>query len=74
VPLLAEEVPAVPEAGRSPQVRARGIVAQDRDGRHVVFPVLQDGTAMGRVHSPAPALGAHTEQVLADLVDGKEPW
>ena len=70
----ADRVLSVPEAGRSPQVRARGIIAQDRDGRHVVFPVLQDGTAMGRVHSPAPALGAHTEQVLADLVDGKEPW
>ncbi|WP_214367271.1 CaiB/BaiF CoA transferase family protein [Pseudonocardia sp. H11422] len=70
----AHRVLSVPEAGRSPHVRTRGIVADSAAGRHVVFPVLRDGAAMGRVHSPAPALGAHTEQVLTDLMAGKEPW
>jgi hypothetical protein len=55
-------------------VQARGIVADSDRGRHVVFPVLRDGAVMGTVRSTAPELGAHTEQVLADLVAGREPW
>lgn len=70
----AHRVLTVPAAARSPQVRARGVVAESSAGRHVVFPVLRDGATMGRMHSPAPALGAHTEQVLADLTAGREPW
>lgn len=70
----AQRVLTVPEAARSPQVRARGVIAESAAGRHVVFPVLRDGVTMGRMHSPAPALGAHTEQVLADLTAGREPW
>ncbi|MBW0123118.1 CaiB/BaiF CoA transferase family protein [Pseudonocardia oceani] len=66
----AHQVLSVGEARRSAHVQARGIVADSDRGRHVVFPVLRDGT----VRSTAPELGAHTEQVLADLVAGREPW
>ncbi|MCW2718535.1 CaiB/BaiF CoA-transferase family protein [Pseudonocardia sp.] len=74
VDVPAHRVLSVGEASRSAHARARGVVADSDCGRHVLFPVLRDGAVMGDMRSPAPALGAHTEQVLADVAAGKEPW
>lgn len=55
------------QASHSEQVRARGN-AQEIDGeRFLLFPVRVDGAALPTLRSAAPALGEHSEQILAEL-------
>ena len=75
VDVPAEPVRTVDEAARSAQVVSRGIVqAGGSDQRHVMFPVLSDGQAMGRLRNPAPAFGADTAAVCGALAAGADPW
>lgn len=60
-----QKVLTLDEAVQTPQVMHRGIV-QELDGqRHIMFPALWDGKPVARLHRNGPALGAHTEEVLA---------
>jgi crotonobetainyl-CoA:carnitine CoA-transferase CaiB-like acyl-CoA transferase len=61
VPL--EPVLTLAEAARSDHATSRGIVAEVDGQRQVVFPVLRDGEVLGQFRAPAPALGAHTDEV-----------
>lgn len=62
-----QKVLTLDEAVQAPQVRHRGIV-QELDGqRHVMFPAVWNGQPVGQLRRNGPALGAHTEEVLAQL-------
>ena len=59
------------EVVRDPQLRQRGLFAEVEHPKlgpvpQVAFPVQMSRTP-GRVETPAPALGEHTDQVLRDL-------
>jgi crotonobetainyl-CoA:carnitine CoA-transferase CaiB-like acyl-CoA transferase len=55
------------EAADCPQSQARGLVQQIDGERHLPFPALTEQGPAGRLTSLAPELGAHTDQVLAEL-------
>lgn len=55
------------EAASSSQTQARGIVRTMEGERHVPFPVLVDGKPAGAAMSPAPELGRHGREILAEI-------
>jgi alpha-methylacyl-CoA racemase len=61
------------EAADSAQSRARGLVQQIAGERHLPFPAMTEQGPAGRLTSLAPEIGAHTDEVLAELgFDAKE--
>ena len=55
------------EAADSAQAVARGLVQSLEGERHLPFPAVTDDGPAGRLRSLAPALGAHTDEILAEL-------
>jgi crotonobetainyl-CoA:carnitine CoA-transferase CaiB-like acyl-CoA transferase len=70
--LRAADVPVTPvlsasEAVDAARSRERDVVVEVGDQRHVPFPAFRDGQPMAHVNSLAPALGAHTEEILREV-------
>ncbi len=63
----AELVVSPLAASMSPQIAAREMVMCKEDERHIPFPIHVDGHRGAVLRRTAPALGAHTEDVLAEL-------
>lgn len=63
----AQPVLTVPQALETEQARARGLVLDSGDQRHYGFPVLRDGSPMGRMRTTAPDLGEHTAEILGEV-------
>jgi alpha-methylacyl-CoA racemase len=67
VDVAVQPVRTVAEAAHAEQTATRHIVQCCQGVEQVVFPVLRDDRPLGRLRSPAPALGAHTDAVLDEL-------
>lgn len=65
IDIPVQKVLTLDEAVQTPQVTHRRIV-QELDGqRHVMFPALWNGMPVAHLRRNGPALGAHTDEVLA---------
>lgn len=65
VPAELVVTPAV--ASRTAQMKAREMVMEMEGERHMPFPIRVDGRRGAALRGTAPALGAHTDSVLAEL-------
>lgn len=60
-----QKVLTLDEAVQTPQAAHRGIVRELDGQRHVMFPAVWNGKPIAQLRRNGPALGAHTQEVLA---------
>lgn len=65
--LPAELIVPLDLASRSPQIVARDMVMCKEGERHIPFPIHADGCRGSTLRMTAPELGAHTDEILAEL-------